>query len=69
METVLLFVLGIVVILVGLALSIGLHELGHLVGLAHVSSPGEVMTDRGNGTARRLGPGDRIGLHAVGQPL
>ena len=31
METVLLFVLGIVVILVGLALSIGLHELGHLI--------------------------------------
>ncbi|MCU1416453.1 MAG: metalloprotease [Schumannella sp.] len=31
METVLLFVLGIVIILVGLALSIGLHEIGHLV--------------------------------------
>jgi membrane-associated protease RseP (regulator of RpoE activity) len=30
-ETVLLFVLGIVVILVGLAISIALHELGHLI--------------------------------------
>lgn len=31
METVLLYVLGILLILVGLAVSIGLHELGHLV--------------------------------------
>ncbi|HTL41325.1 MAG TPA: site-2 protease family protein [Pseudolysinimonas sp.] len=31
METVLLFVLGILVVLAGLALSIGLHELGHLM--------------------------------------
>ncbi|MBC7589839.1 MAG: site-2 protease family protein [Salinibacterium sp.] len=31
METVLLYILGIVIIVVGLALSIGLHELGHLV--------------------------------------
>lgn len=31
METVLLYVLGIVVVVVGLALSIGLHELGHLI--------------------------------------
>ena len=31
METVLLYVLGIVIIFVGLALSIGLHEIGHLV--------------------------------------
>jgi membrane-associated protease RseP (regulator of RpoE activity) len=30
-ETVLLYVLGIVIILIGLALSIGLHEIGHLV--------------------------------------
>jgi membrane-associated protease RseP (regulator of RpoE activity) len=30
-ETVLLYVLGIVVVVVGLALSIGLHEIGHLV--------------------------------------
>ena len=31
METVLLFILGIVIILIGLAVSIALHELGHLV--------------------------------------
>lgn len=31
METVLLFILGVVIILIGLALSIGLHEIGHLV--------------------------------------
>ncbi len=31
METVLLFILGVAVFVVGLALSIGLHELGHLV--------------------------------------
>lgn len=31
METVLLYILGVVVVVVGLALSIGLHEIGHLV--------------------------------------
>ncbi|MFM9878291.1 MAG: M50 family metallopeptidase [Rhodoglobus sp.] len=31
METVLLYILGILIIVVGLAVSIGLHELGHLV--------------------------------------
>ncbi|MGN6273238.1 MAG: M50 family metallopeptidase [Protaetiibacter sp.] len=31
METVLLYVLGIVVVVIGLAISIGLHELGHLI--------------------------------------
>lgn len=31
METVLLYILGILVVLVGIALSIGLHEIGHLV--------------------------------------
>ncbi|CAN5325465.1 site-2 protease family protein [soil metagenome] len=31
METVLLYILGIVIIVVGLALSIGLHEFGHLI--------------------------------------
>jgi membrane-associated protease RseP (regulator of RpoE activity) len=30
-ETVLLFILGIVIILFGLAVSIALHELGHLI--------------------------------------
>lgn len=31
METVLLYILGVLIIVVGLALSIGLHELGHLI--------------------------------------
>ncbi len=31
METVLLYVLGVIIVAVGLALSIGLHELGHLI--------------------------------------
>ena len=31
METVLLYILGILIVVVGLALSIGLHEIGHLV--------------------------------------
>jgi membrane-associated protease RseP (regulator of RpoE activity) len=30
-ETVLLYVLGILVVVVGLVLSIGLHEIGHLI--------------------------------------
>jgi membrane-associated protease RseP (regulator of RpoE activity) len=30
-ETVLLYALGILIILVGLAISIGLHEVGHLI--------------------------------------
>ncbi|KQV05203.1 M50 family metallopeptidase [Leifsonia sp. Root112D2] len=31
MESVLLFILGVVIVVIGLALSIGLHEMGHLV--------------------------------------
>jgi hypothetical protein len=42
-----------------------LHELGHLVGLAHVDDPGELMY-RDNVGRLDLGPGDRAGLAAVG---
>lgn len=44
------------------------HELGHVVGLAHVSATTEIMGTGGNGTARRWGPGDLAGLAAVGRP-
>jgi Matrixin len=42
-----------------------MHELGHLVGLAHVRDPGELMAES-NLERRDLGPGDRQGLAAVG---
>jgi Matrixin len=42
-----------------------MHEFGHLVGLAHVRDPGELMAESNSGVAD-LGPGDRQGLAAVG---
>jgi hypothetical protein len=45
--------------------AIVLHELGHLVGLAHVDDPDELMHDDNVGL-RELGPGDREGLAALG---
>jgi hypothetical protein len=43
-----------------------LHELGHLLGLAHVDDTSELMsTDPGRGPIA-FGPGDRAGLAAVG---
>lgn len=42
-----------------------MHELGHLVGLAHVRDPGELMTESNSGITA-FGPGDRQGLAAVG---
>lgn len=46
-----------------------MHELGHLVGLAHVSDPNEVMFTSQAGPGNPLddwGPGDREGLHELG---
>lgn len=43
------------------------HELGHVVGLAHVPVTTEIMGTGGNGSARRWGPGDRTGLARVGR--
>jgi hypothetical protein len=42
-----------------------LHELGHLVGLAHVNNPAQIMNPEDTG-ATELGDGDRAGLAAVG---
>jgi hypothetical protein len=42
-----------------------LHELGHLMGLGHVDTIGELMHPNGGGLID-LGPGDREGLRQVG---
>ncbi|MDP9497989.1 MAG: M10 family metallopeptidase domain-containing protein [Actinomycetota bacterium] len=41
-----------------------LHELGHLVGLAHVEDPGQLMHPQGRIAA--YGAGDLRGLAAAG---
>jgi hypothetical protein len=45
--------------------AIVLHELGHLVGLAHVSDPGELMSAHNVGRLD-FGPGDLTGLAKLG---
>jgi hypothetical protein len=42
-----------------------LHELGHLMGLGHVHTVGELMHPSGGGVVD-LGPGDREGLRELG---
>jgi hypothetical protein len=42
-----------------------LHELGHLMGLGHVRTSGELMNPSGGGVTD-LGPGDREGLRELG---
>jgi hypothetical protein len=44
-----------------------LHELGHLVGLAHVSDTTQVMNPDVTGGDARLGSGDLEGLHQLGR--
>lgn len=48
------------------ARAITMHELAHLVGLAHVDDPRELMHSRNVGQ-REFGPGDRAGLALLGQ--
>lgn len=48
------------------AKAVVLHELGHLVGLAHVREPGELMSSRNDGLTR-FGPGDLNGLARLGR--
>lgn len=45
-----------------------LHELGHAVGLGHVSDPAQVMYPQVKGGYADLGAGDRAGLRALGAP-
>ncbi|RNL79100.1 matrixin family metalloprotease [Nocardioides marmorisolisilvae] len=50
----------------GEEVAILLHEFGHVFGLAHVNSPGELMYVHNIGRTT-LGPGDREGLRLAGQ--
>lgn len=47
------------------ARAIILHELGHLIGLAHVSDSSELMHDKSEGGVTNLGPGDLSGIAAL----
>jgi hypothetical protein len=47
------------------AQSVIMHELGHVVGLGHVSDPGELMYEDNNGRTT-WGPGDLQGLAILG---
>lgn len=48
------------------ALAVLLHELGHVLGLAHVRDAGELMNQDNIGRSS-FGPGDREGLRLLGQ--
>ncbi len=47
------------------ARAIALHELGHVLGLAHVPDKNEIMYPS-EGHTTDLGPGDRTGLKILG---
>jgi hypothetical protein len=46
--------------------AIVMHELGHMVGLAHVESDAELMDGDNNSGITDFGPGDREGLRRLG---
>ncbi|SOD95502.1 matrixin family metalloprotease [Blastococcus haudaquaticus] len=46
--------------------AIVLHELGHLVGLAHVDDPAQLMYPEARREVPDLGPGDLTGLEVLG---
>lgn len=48
------------------ALAVLLHEFGHVLGLAHVDAPGELMHEDNLGQTT-FGPGDLEGLRRLGQ--
>jgi predicted Zn-dependent protease len=50
----------------GTATTVVLHELGHLVGLAHVDDVNQIMFSRG-GQVADYQQGDRVGLGALGK--
>ncbi|MEI7780208.1 MAG: matrixin family metalloprotease [Actinomycetes bacterium] len=51
----------------GLVLATVLHELGHLVGLAHVNDKAQMMFPQVSLTLRNYAPGDLAGLAALGE--
>ncbi len=50
-----------------LATAVVLHELGHLVGLAHVNDTRQLMYPRAEAGRTTFGPGDLRGLAALGK--
>jgi hypothetical protein len=46
--------------------AIVMHELGHMVGLAHVDSDAELMDGDNDSGITDFGPGDREGLRQLG---
>ena len=52
-----MYLLGVLVIALGIAVSIALHEVGHLVGLDHTTDTSTIMTPKVR--VKELQPSDR----------